>query len=198
MCVLREYRAAVGWSLGDIKGVTSRVCEHIIFIEEGENPSRESQRRINPHILEVLKNKILKWLKGDVMYAISDSSWMSPVHKVPKKIRIKIEKNEQGEVVPTRLAASWRVCIDYRKLNLVTQKDHYPLPFIDQILEKLSGQEFFFLDGYLGYNQINIHRDDQEKTTFTCPVGIVVFQQMPFGLSNTPTTFQRCMNALFS
>ena len=97
--------------------------------------------------MEVLKNKILKWLKGDVIYAISDNSWMSPVHKVPKKIGITIEKNEQGEVVPTRLTTSWRVCIDYRKLNLVTQKDHYPLQSIDQILEKLASQEFFFLMG---------------------------------------------------
>ena len=70
MCVLREYRAAIGWSFDDIKGVSSRVCEHRIFIEDGAKPSKESQRCINPHMLEVLKNEILKWLKGDVIYAL--------------------------------------------------------------------------------------------------------------------------------
>ena len=91
------------------------------------------------------------------------------------------------------------MCIDYRKLNSVTKKDHYPLPFPDQILEKLSGQNFYcFLDGYSGYNQIEIHKQDQEKSTFTCPVGTFSFKRMPFGLCNAPATFQRCMNAMFS
>ena len=148
---------------------------------------------------EVLEKEILKWLEAGVIYAISDNQWVSPVHMVPKKSGITVEVNDKGEEIQKRLTSRWRVCIDYQKLNKATRKDHYPLPFIDQILEKLSGQNFFcFLDGYSGYNQVNIHPEDQEKTTFTSPVGTYAFRRMPFGLCNAPVTFQRCMNALFS
>jgi len=91
------------------------------------------------------------------------------------------------------------VCIDYRKLNSVTRKYHFLLPSIDQILKKLAGQSFYcFLDGYSGYNQIPVYPEDQEKTTFTCPLGTFAYQRMPFGLCNAPSMFQRCMMAIFS
>ena len=99
----------------------------------------------------------------------------------------------------TRMISSYRVCIDYKKFNLAMKKDNYPLPFIDQILERLGGHKFYyFLDGYLGYNQIAVHEYDLEKTTFTCLVGSFSFKRMPFGLCSASATFQQCMNALFS
>ena len=91
------------------------------------------------------------------------------------------------------------MCIDYRKLNAVTRKDRFPLPFIDQVLERVSGHPFYyFLDGYSGYFQIEIDVEDQEKTTFTCPFGTYAYRRMPFGLCNAPTTFQQCMLSIFS
>ena len=90
------------------------------------------------------------------------------------------------------------MCIDYRCLNMVTNKDHFSLHFLDQILEKVAGRAYYcFLVGYSGYNQIEIALEDQEKTTFTCPFDTFAYKQMPFGLCNTPATFQRCMMNIF-
>ena len=107
--------------------------------------------------------------------------------------------NEHNELIPTKVTAGWRVCIDYRKLNDGTKKDHFALPFVDQMLERVIGHEFYcFLDGYFRYNQIEIALEDQEKTTFTCPFGTFAFRNMPFGYCNAPGDFQWCMMGIFS
>ena len=118
---------------------------------------------------------------------------------VPKKGGFTVIRNEKDELIPTRTVTGWRVCIDYIKLNTVTRKDHFPLPFIDQMLDRLAGHPHFcFLDGYSGYNQISIAPEDQEKTTFTCPFGTFSFKRIPFCLCNAPGIFQRCMMSIFS
>ena len=121
---------------------------------------------------EAVKVKILKLLDNTIIYPISDSQWVSPVLVVPKKAGFIVGENEQKELVQTRLPIKVRVCIDYKKLNAATRKDHFPLPFIDQMLESLARHKYYcFLDGYSGYNQIPIAAEDQEKTTFTYPFG---------------------------
>jgi hypothetical protein len=89
------------------------------------------------------------------------------------------------------------MCIDYWKLNKATRKDHFPSPFIDEMLERLANQSYY-LDGYSSYHQILIHPDDQSKTTFTCPYGTFAYRRMSFGLCNAPASFQRCIMAIFS
>jgi hypothetical protein len=121
------------------------------------------------------------------------------VHSVPNKGGITVVKNEKDELIPQRIVTGWRMCIDYRKLNKATRKDHLPLPFIDEMLESLAKHSYFcFLDGYSGFMQVPIHPDDQQKTTFTCPYGTFAYRRMPFGLCNAPATFQRCMTSIFS
>ncbi|GJU96982.1 reverse transcriptase domain-containing protein [Tanacetum coccineum] len=167
-------------------------------MEEDYKPAVQHQRRVNPKIHDVIKKEVEKLLDAGLIYPISDSPWVSPVHCVPKKGGFTVVENDENELIPTRLVTGWRVCIDYRKLNEATRKDHFPLPFMDQMLERLAGNEYYcFLDGFSGYFQIPIDPHDQEKTTFTCPYGTFAYRRMPFGLCNAPGTFQRCMMAIF-
>ncbi|CAN6579304.1 unnamed protein product [Malus baccata var. baccata] len=137
--VLKEFKSALGWTLADIKGISPTTCMHHIFLEEGAKPTREAQRRLNPPMMEVVKKEIIKLLDCGVIYPISDSRWVSPVQCVPKKSGVTVVANAENELVPQRIQTGWRVCIDYRKLNTTTRKDHFPLPFIDQMLERLAG-----------------------------------------------------------
>ncbi|GJR08910.1 reverse transcriptase domain-containing protein [Tanacetum coccineum] len=196
--VLKSHKRALAWKLSDIQGINPEFCTHKILMEEDYAPAVQHQRRVNPKIHDVIKKEVEKLLEAGLIYPISDSPWVSPIHCVPKKGGMTVVVNEENELIPTRLVTGWRVCIDYRKLNEATRKDHFPLPFMDQMLERLAGNEYYcFLNGFLGYFQIPIDPHDQEKTTFTSPYGTFAYRRMPFGLCNAPGTFQRCMMSIF-
>nr|GEZ67410.1 reverse transcriptase domain-containing protein [Tanacetum cinerariifolium] len=192
-----KWPKAFAWKLTDIMGIDPEFYSHKILLEDNYSPKVQSQRRANPKIPDVIKKEVEKLFDAGLIYPISDSPWVSPVHCVPKKGGMTVITNEK-KLVPTILVTGWRVCIDYRKLNEATRKDHFPLPFMDQMLERLAGNEYYyFLDGFSGYFQILINPMDQEKTTFTCLYGTFAYKRMPFGLCNAPGTFQRCMMAIF-
>ncbi|GKE30276.1 reverse transcriptase domain-containing protein, partial [Tanacetum coccineum] len=196
--VLKSHKQAIAWKLSEIKGIDLQFCTHKFLKEDDFKPAVQHQRRVNPKIHEVIKKEVVKLLDARLIYPISDSPWVSPVHCVPKKGGMTVVTNEDNELIPTRLVTGWRVCIDYRKLNDATRKNHFPLPFMDQMLERLARNEYYcFLDGFLGYFQILIDSQDQEKTTFICPYGTFAYRRMPFCLCNAPGTFQRCMMAIF-
>ncbi|GJZ81997.1 reverse transcriptase domain-containing protein [Tanacetum coccineum] len=196
--VLKSRKRAIAWKLSDIKGINLELYTHKILMEEDYKPAVQHQRRMNPKIHDVIKKEVEKLLDAGLIYPISDSPWVSPVHCVPKKGGFTVVENDDNELIPTQLVMGWRACIDYQKLNEATRKDHFPLPLMDQILKRLAGNDYYcFLDGFSGYFQIPIDPHDQEKTTFTCPYGTFAYRRMPFGLCNAPGTFQRCMIAIF-
>ena len=134
---------------------------HQILLEDGHKPSAEAQMRLNPTMKEMVRKEVLKWLDARVIYPISDSSWVSPVQVVPKKGGTTVIRTESNALLPSQTVTGWRICIDYRKLNKVTRKYHFPLPFLDQMLDRLVRHEYYcFLDGYSGYNQITISPED--------------------------------------
>ena len=142
--LLCDHKTTIGWTLADIKGISPSMCIHHIPLEDNTKPTREMQRRLNPPIIDVVKAEILKLLDTWVIYPITDSKWVAPIHVVPKKTGITLVKNKKDELIPTRILCGWRMYVDYRKLNLFTCKDHFLLPFINQMLERLTRK--FFID----------------------------------------------------
>jgi hypothetical protein len=136
---------------------------------------------------EVVKKEVLKLLDAGIIYPVPHSEWVSPVQVIPKKGGLTMVENSKNELIPQRTVTEWRMCIDYRKLNKATKKDHFPLAFIDEMFERLAKHSYFcFLDGYSGYHQIPIHPKDQSKTTFTCPYGTYAYRRIFLGYVTHP------------
>nr|GEX23556.1 hypothetical protein [Tanacetum cinerariifolium] len=140
--------------ISDINGIDLRFCTHKILMKDDYKPVIQSQRRVNPKIHDVIKKEVIKLLDACMIYHISDSPWVSPIHCIPKKGGMTVVANENNELIPTRLVTVWRVCIDYRKLNDAIRKDYFPLPFMDQMLER----EDIFLGHKISKSGIEVDR----------------------------------------
>ena len=164
----------------NLRGVPLEVCEHKIILEEGTAPVSQRQYRMNPKYSLMVKEDIDKLLEAGFIYKVPYSEWVSPIVVIPKK---------NGKL---------RICQDFRKLNNVTRKDYFPLPFTDTMLDAVVRYKLYsFMDGFLGYNQIQIFKPHRWYTTFTTDWGTFAYIVMPLGLYNAPTTFQRVMTEAF-
>ena len=185
LTLLTEFADVFAWKPSDLVGIPPELGQHRIELTDDAIPVRQRQYRLNPRYSMMVKEELDKLLEAGFIYPVNNSEWVSPIVIVPKKV---------GPDGKTKI----RVCQDFRKLNAATKKDHFPLPFIDMVLDHVAGQECFsFLDGFSGYNQVSIRKEDQLKTTFTTDWGTYAFNRMPFGLCNAPGTFQRLMMDIF-
>jgi hypothetical protein len=147
--LLKKHKKVIGYSINDLKGLNPTFCTHRIPMEDQCKPIVDHQRRLTHAMQEVVKKEVIKLLDARIIYPVPHSEWVSPVHYVLKKGGLTVVKNEKNELIPQRTVTGWRMCIDYRKLNKVTKKDHFPLPFIDEMLKRLANHAYFcFLDGY--------------------------------------------------
>ncbi|GJV40693.1 reverse transcriptase domain-containing protein [Tanacetum coccineum] len=194
--VLKKHKQAFSWKTTDIPGICPSFCKHKIQLLDDKNTVVQKQRRLNPNMQEVVKKQIVKLLDTDIIYPIADSPWVSPIHCVPKKGGITVVTNENDELVPTRTITGWRVCIDYHKLNEATAKDHFLLPFTDQMLERLAGNKYFcFLDGF-SRCMLAIFHDMIEESVEVFMDDFSVFRNsFNTCLNNLDKMLQRCKDA---
>jgi len=176
----KRHKSSFTWSYTNLKGVPPEICEHKIVLEPDAKPVRQRQYKMNLKYSLMVKEEIDKLLACGFIFEVPYSKWVSPIVIVPKKNR------------------KLRICQDYRKLNSMTKKDHFPLPFTDTLLNGVAGHECYsFMDGFSGYNQIQIAQIYRLLTAFTTDWGIYAYTKMPFGLCNAPATFQRLMTIAF-
>jgi len=178
---MKRFVDVFAWSYADLKKYDSSIIQHTIPIKENEKPFKQKLRRINPLLMPLIEKEIKKLFDAKIIVPIKFSNWLANLVPVRKKNR---------EI---------KICIDFRNLNKASLKDNYPLPKMDLILQNIVGsQRMSMLDGFSEYNQILVHPDDKEKTTFTTPWGTFMYAKMPFSHINAGDTFQRAMDIAFA
>ncbi|MCO5603598.1 hypothetical protein L7F22_057749 [Adiantum nelumboides] len=178
--LLKKFKDIFTWTYHDMKGVPPSMVQHTIPMISTAKPLQQRPYSMNPKYAKIIQEELEKLIECGFIYPIEHSEWVSPIVIVPKK---------NGKL---------RVCVDLKKVNAATRRDHYPLPYSEHVLERVAGKEAYsFLDGYSGYNQITIALEDQAKTTFITEFGVFAFCVMAFDLTNAPATFQRLINTAF-
>ena len=172
--VLKKHKKAIGWTLADIPGISPSTCMHKILLEDGAKPVRQPQRRLNHVISDVVKKEVTKLLQAGIIYPIFDSQWVSPIHVVPKNTGLTVVKNEKEELIPIRVQNSWRVCIDYRRLNQETRKDHFACLLLIRCLSAwLVSHTIAFLMVFLVTFKFTLHLKTKRKSYSPGPLALL-------------------------
>jgi hypothetical protein len=170
--LFKEFHDIFTWIYKEIPGIDPSIIVHEIKTYPGVKPVRQKLHLVHPKKTTAIKAEVEKLLKSGFIYPIPLTEWVSNIVSVAKK---------QGTI---------HVCVDYRDINKACPKYNYPTPFIDQIIDNCAGSFIFsFMDGFFGYNQIDILPADQHKTTFIFPWGTFAYQKLPFGIKNDGATF---------
>jgi hypothetical protein len=178
--LFKEFRDIFAWSYEEMSGIDPSIVVHEIKTYPEAKPVRQRLRPVHPRKAAAIKLEVEKLLKAGFIYPVALTEWVCNPVPIDKK------------------GGSIRVCVDYRDINKAFPKDNFPTPFVDQIVDDCAGSEIFSLmDGFFGYNQINIAPEDQHKTAFICPWGTFAYRKLPFGLKNAGATFQRAMSYAF-
>lgn len=177
----KEFQDVFAWSYEDLKSYDTFVIQHTIPLKENKKPFKQKLKRINPVLLPLSEKEVKRMYEAGIIAPIRFSEWVSNLVPTMKKI---------GEI---------RLCVDFRNLNKVSLKDHYPLPKMDHILQRVVGaSRISLLDRFSGFDQILVHPDDQEKAAFTTPWGTFKYVKVPLGLKNAGATFQCAMDIAFA
>ncbi|KAK5802979.1 hypothetical protein PVK06_030616 [Gossypium arboreum] len=178
--LLREFKDVFTWSYQDMPGLNTDIVVYQLPIKEECRPVQQKLRRMRPNVLLKIKKEVKNQFDAGFLQVVKYSEWVANIVPVPKK---------DGKV---------RMCMDYRDLNKASPKDNFPLSHIDTLVDNTEGYSLFsFMDGFSGYNQIKMHPEDMEKTTFVTIWGTFCYKVMPFGLKNAGATYQRAMVTLF-
>jgi hypothetical protein len=177
---MKEFSDIFAWEYNYLKTYDTKVIEHKIPLKKEATPFKKKLRSISPLLLAIMEKEIKKLLNAQIIIPLRYSEWVANLVPVRKK---------NGEI---------RLCVEFRNLNECSKKDNYPFPKIEHILQRVSGASVVsFIDGSSGYNQISVHPDEREKTSFTTPWGTFMYAKIPFGLMNVGATFQRAMDIAF-
>jgi hypothetical protein len=178
--LFKEFRDIFAWSYKEMLGIDPEIVIHEIKTYPDAKPIRQCLCPVHPRKASTIKLEVKKILKASFIYPVALTDWVSNLVPIDKK---------QGTIC---------VCVDYRDINKACEKDNFPTPFVDQIVDDCAESEIFSLmDGFSRYNQINIVPEYQHKTAFICPWGTFSYRKLHFGLKNAGTTFQRAMSYAF-
>jgi hypothetical protein len=178
--LFKAFRYVFACSYEEMTGIDPRIVEHEIRTYLDAKLVRKHLRAVNPRKAPAIKAKVEKLLNDGFIYLIPLTEWVSNPVPVNKK---------KGTIC---------VCMDFHNLNKACPKDNFPMPFVDYILNECAGSKIFsFMDGFSGYDQIQIKPEDQHKREFICPWGTFAYRKMPFGLKKDGATFQRAMTFYF-